>query len=148
MPRGYGGVAVIWKNEIDHLVRSIQDGSEKIQAVEIQGKSGDRLLLISVYLPAKGSKNHQIEYQDCVDQLYELYQKYRDSHTIVIGGDMNEDLNNPISNKRNQYLLDFIRETQLAYNNSSTTFVNSMGQEASEIDYYLHNVKKENTQRK
>ena len=105
----------------------IQDGSEKIQAVEIQGKAGDRLHLISVYLPAKGSKNHQIEYHDCVDQLYELYQKYRDSHTIVIGGDMNEDLNNPISNKRNQYLLDFIRETQLAYNNSSKTFVNSMG---------------------
>ena len=24
MPRGYGGVAVIWKNEIDHLVRPIQ----------------------------------------------------------------------------------------------------------------------------
>jgi hypothetical protein len=54
---------------------------------------------------------------------------------------MNEDLNNPISNKRNQYLLDFIRETQLAYNNSSKTFVNSMGQEASEIDYVLHNLK-------
>jgi exonuclease III len=70
MPRGYGGVAVIWKNEIDHLVRPIQDGSEKIQAVEIQGKAGDRLLLISVYMPAKGSKNHQIEYHDCVDQLY------------------------------------------------------------------------------
>jgi hypothetical protein len=65
-------------------------------------------------MPAKGSKNHQIEYHDCVDQLYELYQKYKDSHTIIIGGDMNEDLNNPISNKRNQYLLDFIRETQLA----------------------------------
>ena len=46
MPRGYRGVAVIWKNEIDHLVRPIQDGSEKIQAVEIQGKAGDRLLLI------------------------------------------------------------------------------------------------------
>ena len=55
---------------------------------------------------------------------------------------MNEDLNNPSSNKRNQYLLDFIKETQLAYINSSKTFVNSMGQEASEIDYFLHNVKK------
>jgi hypothetical protein len=54
---------------------------------------------------------------------------------------MNEDLNNPISNKRNQYLLDFIRETQLAYNNSSKTFVNSMGQETSERDYVLHNLK-------
>jgi hypothetical protein len=75
-------VAVIWKNEIDHLVRPIQDGSEKIQTLEIQGKSGDRLFLISVYLPAKGSKNHQIEYQDCVDQLYELYQKYRDMQKI------------------------------------------------------------------
>jgi exonuclease III len=60
MPRGYGGVAVIWKNEIDHLVWPIQDGSEKIQAVEIQGKAGERLILISVYIPAKGSKNHQI----------------------------------------------------------------------------------------
>ena len=54
---------------------------------------------------------------------------------------MNEDLNNPISNKRNQYLLNFIRETQLAYNNSSKTFVNSMGQETSEIDYFLHSIK-------
>ena len=130
MPRGYGGVAVIWKNEIDHLVRPIQDGSEKIQAVEIQGKAGDRLLLISVYMSAKGSKNHQIEYHDCVDQLYELYQKYSDSHTIIIGGDMNEDLYNPISNKRNQYLLNFIRETQLAYNNSSKTFVILTSQKA------------------
>jgi hypothetical protein len=26
-------------------------------------------------------------------------------------------------------------------NNSSKTFVNSMGQEASEIDYFLHNIK-------
>jgi hypothetical protein len=43
MPRGYGGVAVIWKNEIDHLVWPIQDGSEKIQAVEIQGKAGELL---------------------------------------------------------------------------------------------------------
>jgi exonuclease III len=58
----------------------------------LQGMAGDRLLLISVYMPAKGSKNHQIEYHDCVDQfLYELYQKNRDSHTIIIGGDMNED---------------------------------------------------------
>jgi hypothetical protein len=43
--------------------------------------------------------------------------------------------------QRNQYLLDFIRETQLAYNNSSKNFVNSMGQEASEIDYFWHNIK-------
>jgi hypothetical protein len=37
MPRGYGGVAVIWRKEIDHIIRPIEDGSEKIQCIEIHG---------------------------------------------------------------------------------------------------------------
>lgn len=141
MPRGHGGVAIIWKKDIDHLVKPIQDGSEKIQAIEIQGTSGDCLLLISAYLPAKGSKNHELEYQECIDQLYELCQKYQESHKIIIGGDMNEDLNIQSNTKRNQYLRDLILEAQLAYENTSKTFVNSFGQEVSEIDYFFHNLK-------
>lgn len=141
MPRGHGGVAIIWKKDIDHLVKPIQDGSEKLQAIEIQGTSGDCLLLISVYLPAKGSKNHELEYQECIDQLYELCQKYQESHKIIIGGDMNEDLNIQSNTKRNQYLRDLILEAELAYENTSKTFVNSFGQEVSEIDYFFHNLK-------
>ena len=30
----------------------------------------------------------------CIDQLYETYQKYQGTHKIIIGGDLNEDLNN------------------------------------------------------
>ena len=29
LPRGYGGVAILWKKTIDHLVRTLPDGSEK-----------------------------------------------------------------------------------------------------------------------
>jgi exonuclease III len=54
MPRGYGGVAIIWRKDIDHIIRPLEDGSEKIQCVEISGDKDTQLLLISVYLPAKG----------------------------------------------------------------------------------------------
>ena len=67
------------------------------------------LAVISVYLPAKGSKNH-IEYQDTIDQLYERYQTYKNTHKIIIGGDINEDLNELTGTKRNQYLRDFLDE--------------------------------------
>jgi hypothetical protein len=29
MPRGYGGVAIIWRKDIDHIIRPLEDGSEK-----------------------------------------------------------------------------------------------------------------------
>jgi hypothetical protein len=36
-------------------------------------KSSESILLTSVYLPAKGSKNHLTEYKEAIDQLYELH---------------------------------------------------------------------------
>ncbi|VDI05537.1 Hypothetical predicted protein [Mytilus galloprovincialis] len=140
MPRGYGGVAILWKKEIDHMIRPIELGSERIQCVEIRESNNPNIILTSVYLPAKGSKNHQAEYQDVIDQLYELYQKYNETHKIIIGGDLNEDLNIQTGTKRNLYLRDFIKECNLKYDNKERTFVNSLGQESSEIDYFLHNL--------
>ena len=35
MPRGYGGVAVLWTDEIDHLIRPLDDGAERIQCIEL-----------------------------------------------------------------------------------------------------------------
>jgi exonuclease III len=40
MPRGYGGVAIIWRKDIDHILRPLEDGSEKIQCVEISCNKG------------------------------------------------------------------------------------------------------------
>lgn len=148
MPRGHGGVAIIWKTEIDHLVQPLNDGSEKIQAAEVKSATGDNLLIICVYLPAKGSKNHELEYQETIDQIYELCQKFQGTHKIIIGGDINEDLNSQITNKRSQYLQDLITELQLSYENTSKTFVNSLGKETSELDYFIHNLKDSEHSRK
>ena len=35
MPRGYGGVAVLWHSKIDHMVKPLDDGGERIQCVEL-----------------------------------------------------------------------------------------------------------------
>jgi exonuclease III len=61
LPRGYGGVAIVWKKNIDHLVRTLSDGSEKIQCIELESAKRN-VIIICVYMPANGSKNHQVEY--------------------------------------------------------------------------------------
>ena len=79
------------------------------------------------------------EFQECIDEIYELIQKYGNTHKILIEGDLNEDLNNASGSKRNNYLREFINEGQLKFN-MSKTFTNANGIECLEIDYFLHNL--------
>jgi hypothetical protein len=67
--------------------------------IEIHGNKNSRLQVISVYLQAKGSKNHVTEFQECIDEIYELIQKYGNIHKILIERDLNEDLNNASGSK-------------------------------------------------
>jgi hypothetical protein len=52
------------------------------------GNKNSRLQVMSVYLPTKGSKNHVTEFQECIDEIYELIQKYGNIHKILIEGDL------------------------------------------------------------
>ncbi|XP_063427548.1 uncharacterized protein LOC134711049 [Mytilus trossulus] len=138
LPRGHGGVAVIWKNEIDSQVRPLDDGKERIQCVEISGKD-QKLLLVSVYLPSTGGRNSTDEFLDTIDQLNEIITKYQDTHEIIIGGDLNEDLgNDERQNKRKKYLQQLIEDYRLGYENTGKTFIKTNGQECSELDYFLY----------
>ena len=94
MPRAYGGVAIIWRENIDHSIKILPDGTERIQCIEINSNIDTTFLVASVYLLSKGSHDYVDEFFDCIDQLYEIYQKYQGTHKIIIGGDLNEDLNN------------------------------------------------------
>ena len=33
MPRGYGGIGLLWKKDVDHLVTELLDGGNRIQCV-------------------------------------------------------------------------------------------------------------------
>jgi hypothetical protein len=56
---------------------------------EINSNNDTKVLVASVYLPSKGSHDKVDEFYDCIDQLYEIYQRYQGTHTIIIGGDLN-----------------------------------------------------------
>ena len=138
LPRGYGGVAVLWNKNIDSYVKPLPDGNERLQCIEFGQQSGVKLLIISAYFPTSSGKECKMEFQDIIDQLHEIYQKYHETHEIIIGGDLNEDLSNQnCSSKRREYLRNFISECNLKYCISGKTFTNSSGRECSEIDYFL-----------
>jgi exonuclease III len=77
MPRGYGGVTIIWRENIDHLIKILTDGAERIQCEEINSNNDTKFLVASVYLPSKESHEYVDEFYDCIDQLYEIYQRYQ-----------------------------------------------------------------------
>ena len=56
MPRGYGHVALLWEKNISHLMSSIPDGGNRIQGIEIAGAKP--ILMLSVYMPCKGLRQH------------------------------------------------------------------------------------------
>jgi exonuclease III len=58
MPRGYGGVAIIWRENIDHKIKISTRWTERIQCVEINSNNDTKFLVASVYFPSKGSHDY------------------------------------------------------------------------------------------
>ena len=139
MLRGYAGVAILWKQDLDSSVASLPDSGERLQCIEFIVGTGEKILLFSAYLPSSSSKDSISEYHETVDQLYEILQKYQHSHSLIIGGDLIEDLSNTSQiDKRKRYLLNFINEFELKFSSDGKTFINSAGQECSDTDYSLY----------
>ena len=109
MPRGYAGVAILWKQDLDSSVASLSDGGERLQCIEFIVGTGEKILLFSAYLPSITSRDSISEYHETVDQLHEIFQKYQHTHSIIICGDLIEDLSNTSQiDKRKRYLLNLI----------------------------------------
>lgn len=95
-------------------------------------------LIISVYLPTRGYKDSIQKFIEVFDRLYEIVQKYQSSHDIIIGGDINENLENEKANEILKHTQDFILESGLKYICAGATYINPKGADCSEIDYFLH----------
>lgn len=135
MPRGYGGTAILWRKDIDHMVSVLPDGSNRIQCVEITCQN--TVLAVSVYMPCRGLRDNVEEFADCISQLQEIYQKYSNSHIVIFGGDFNEDLNSQREPERNKKLKGLMQDCLLATKDTEKTYVNPDGVETSTLDYIL-----------
>lgn len=133
MPRGYGGTAILWRKSIDHLVTSLPDGCNRIQCIEIAGQFP--IILVSIYMPCKGLRENVEEFTECIDQLQEIYTKYSNTHTVIFGGDFNEDLGVVKDSERKRRLKGLLQDCNLATRETEKTYTNPDGIEISTIDY-------------
>jgi len=114
-------------------------GNERIQGIEITGKQ--KLILLSVYMPCKGSANHIEDFNNCLDQLHEIFETYQNTHQIIIGGDFNEDFIKGNDNPRKQNMMKFTSEHNLKTKYLGSTFIHPNGSDSSAIDFFLYQFK-------
>ena len=53
MPRSYGCLAILWRQEMDSIIRPLTDCGERLQCILLTLRNGGGLLLISAYLPSR-----------------------------------------------------------------------------------------------
>ena len=142
LPRGQGGVLILWPVQWSSKVKKMNEGNERIIGIEISGN--DKLCLINVYLPTNNnSVNSHVEYAKCLDMLDSMIIKYRNSHKIVLCGDFNGTLLTARPyNKHDQLLQNFIKEHELIFElTTNHTFFHHSGSSSSQIDYITSSIR-------
>jgi hypothetical protein len=116
LPRGYGVVGFFWHKDLDQIVGMVEGGNERIQCIEVNQISNKPILIICVYMPTSGGSVKTIEYHKTVDLLNELLQRYPNTHYIVIGGNINEDLSSKVVNSRKKVYFRFYYGQEIVCN--------------------------------
>jgi exonuclease III len=88
--RGYGGVAIYWRKDINHAIQVQQDGNNRITVITIHAQPKS-ICLINAYLPSE-NKEADEQYKDTLEQISEIIQNFKDTHNMLICGDMNTSL--------------------------------------------------------
>lgn len=133
--RPYGGVAIIWKNDLKHKVQRISVPSKRVCAVIICLEDV-RLLLCNVYMPQNDSP---IEYEETLQSLSNICFE-NNVDRIIIGGDMNVDTSRA-GDRNLAPLLRFMVNEHLRFGTLhgevDFTFESKINGYKSVIDYFL-----------
>ena len=137
--RGHGGVAIFWNKKLNPFMNKLDDGNERIIAVELS-TGCDKWCIICVYLPTQGGSIALDQLADCLDALYVIMCKYSATHSVVICGDFNSSLVR--AKPQDKLLQSFASETNLRLPGdmgTQATFTHPNGKWTSQIDYMFTN---------
>ena len=116
------------------------DGGDRITAVELCTES-EKVCIISVYMPARGSSDSDAEFSATLDELHEIIVKYSNSHSFILGGDFNASLHRKSGPIHRDTLLEtFTKEHQLFLADIPTiraTYMHEGTGANSTIDYWF-----------
>ena len=140
-PRGYGGVAILFRKKLDFKIKKLIHGDNRITVIEIQ--SNPPLIICNVYMPSRNSKGNSKAddaYQASLDQLEEILNIYSATHAVVLLGDFNASLQQRKGNEQDFRLTSFVHRNSLVYaQNGQNTFAHPNKTDQAEIDYIFYN---------
>ncbi|CAC5361724.1 unnamed protein product [Mytilus coruscus] len=137
LPKGRGGVSVLWPSQRSSRIKKLKEGNERIIAILITATKD--ICLINTYMPTHNSDSLS-EYTECLDIIYDIIQKYENTHKIVLAGDLNGTLQTSRTNKHDKMLRNFAKNmnlttgVELVYTH---TFFHHAGNSSSQIDNIL-----------
>ena len=140
-PRGFGGVATLYKKDLNLKIKKLLYGGDRVAAIEVC--STPPLCICSVYMPSRNSKSNSTDrenYMHCLDQLGEILNTYSGTHAVIILGDMNASLKARKGNLQDTLLIDFVSQHDLSWRqNGEETFFHPNKADKAEIDYIFFN---------
>jgi hypothetical protein len=87
---GKGGIGIMWKKEISHLIFPVETLSQYIIGVELTFSSDQHFYLFQTYIPCK---NHSIKtYKESIEEVENVLQTYHTRGKIILLGDFNVEL--------------------------------------------------------
>ena len=98
--RPYGGLSILWRNNIDSFCRIVNFGESRILGMNIVYENIN-LMLLNVYLPYYCPANIE-DYSICIGKIASIIENY-DTNQIMILGDLNAGLQSPFYNEWLEY---------------------------------------------
>ena len=120
-PRGFGGVALLYKKNLDLKIKKLVHGENRMVVIEVQ--SVPPLCVCNIYMPSRNSKGNSRSddnFQSCLDQIEEVVNSYNSTHAILIVGDFNASLKHHTGNAQDRLLIDFVSKNSLGCLQSGT----------------------------
>ena len=92
--RSSGGLAIFWRNSLNHCIREFCTPSNRINGIIIEGRNGKKFLILNCYLPCDyGTYESLLQYEACLSDIeLILNEDSEDFEEISLVGDFNCDV--------------------------------------------------------
>ena len=139
LPRGHGGVATLWCDQLDPYATRLKEGNNRIVVTAFR-VNPQPILVMNCYLPSGNSPKAQERFEEDVDLMGEVINKFYSTFDILIIGDLNADFYHRKLRKERQ-LLEFIQEHGMVDLGASTSnrmsYINNNLNHKSRVDHAL-----------
>ena len=136
LPRGYGGIAIMWKKSLTPLITKKTNGNNRIICIVLKN-----CYIINVYFPSGHDTSSIESHLECADVLDSIIQSIEYDKHIIIAGDWNIDLFKAAykKDKRRLKIIALIKSNNLIClsGNPKPTYGPDNNGHTSHIDYIL-----------